>query len=137
MTGKGLPKREANISSPAFAGGRGRFSEGYVCSINLKIKCQYQLKFLTSWLLYKNNMNHFHNSSLPAACLPPVCRLSAACLPPVCRLSAEALAQAESLGAGRKPWRRQKALAQAESLSAGRGALPGMGHYFDDTFSAI
>jgi len=118
MTGKGLPKREANISSPAFAGGSGRFSEGYVCSINLKIKCQYQLKFLTSWLLYKNNMNHFHNSSLPAACLPPVCRLSA-----------EALAQAESLGAGRKPWRRQKALAQAESLSAGRGALPGMGHY--------
>jgi len=50
----------------------------------------------------------------------PVCRLSAACLPPVCRLSAEALAQAESLGAGRKPWRRQKALAQAESLGAGR-----------------
>jgi hypothetical protein len=70
MTGKGLPKREANISSPAFAGGRGRFSEGYVYSINLKIKCQYQLKFLTSWLPYKNNMNHFHGSSLPAACLP-------------------------------------------------------------------
>jgi hypothetical protein len=61
-----LPKREANISSPAFAGGRGRFSEGYVYSINLKIKCQYQLKFLTSWLPYKNNMNHFHNSRVPS-----------------------------------------------------------------------
>jgi len=52
------------------------------------------------------------------ACLLPVCCLPAACLLPACRLSAEALAQAESLGAG-------------------RGALPGMGHYFDDTFSAI
>jgi len=42
-----------------------------------------------------------------AATSMPACRLSAACLPPVCRLSAEALAQAESLGAGRKSRRRR------------------------------
>jgi hypothetical protein len=53
MTGKGLPKREANISSPAFAGGRGRFSEGYVCSIMdflVKVKLSKRGRFyFLSW----------------------------------------------------------------------------------------
>jgi len=54
--------------------------------VNLKIKYQKPklwCRFATIYLIILN----FKFSFLPAACLPPACRLPAACLPPACRLA--------------------------------------------------
>jgi len=53
--------------------------------------------------LNTNRLLRHKKHSLPAACLPPACRLPAACLPPACRLPAACLLPACRLPAACLP----------------------------------